>query len=307
MGCNVENASFGVTLCAECGLVSDLHRTGGGTLLAVVVLVARPGRAADAVRPVPPAADGGGRPRPPGRRARRARDARPVAALRLHATTSRTRAVTGRTPSTSSAPSATAAALTDEQIRWFLAAYTAGEVADEQAAALLHGHRVAGPGARRAVGVDRRHDRLRVERLDLSTVGRPTVDKHSTGGVGDKVSLALVPARRRLRGGRAPARPGGASATPAARSTSSRPCPGCAVALAGAEVLAQLLRPRGRLRRLRRRPRPRPRRPQALRPPGRHRHRGVHPADRLARSCRRRSPRAPGRWCSTSRWAAAPS
>ena len=35
MGCNVENASFGVTLCAECGLVSDLHRTGGGTLLAV--------------------------------------------------------------------------------------------------------------------------------------------------------------------------------------------------------------------------------------------------------------------------------
>ena len=33
-GCNVENASYGLTLCAECGLVSDLHRTGGGRLTA---------------------------------------------------------------------------------------------------------------------------------------------------------------------------------------------------------------------------------------------------------------------------------
>jgi cytidine deaminase len=33
-GCNVENASYGLTLCAECGLVSDLHRTGGGRLVA---------------------------------------------------------------------------------------------------------------------------------------------------------------------------------------------------------------------------------------------------------------------------------
>ena len=31
-GCNVENAAYGVTLCAECGLVSDLHLTGGGRL-----------------------------------------------------------------------------------------------------------------------------------------------------------------------------------------------------------------------------------------------------------------------------------
>ncbi len=33
-GCNVENAAYGVTLCAECGLVSELHRTGGGRLVA---------------------------------------------------------------------------------------------------------------------------------------------------------------------------------------------------------------------------------------------------------------------------------
>jgi cytidine deaminase len=33
-GCNVENAAYGVTLCAECGLVSDLVRSGGGRLVA---------------------------------------------------------------------------------------------------------------------------------------------------------------------------------------------------------------------------------------------------------------------------------
>src|SRR5262245_31323717 len=36
VGCNVENAAYGVGLCAECGMVSALHSTGGGRLVAVV-------------------------------------------------------------------------------------------------------------------------------------------------------------------------------------------------------------------------------------------------------------------------------
>jgi cytidine deaminase len=41
-GCNVENASYGLTLCAECSLISALHMGGGGRLIAVVTCTLDP-------------------------------------------------------------------------------------------------------------------------------------------------------------------------------------------------------------------------------------------------------------------------
>jgi thymidine phosphorylase len=82
--------------------------------------------------------------------------------------------------------------LTDGQIDWVIDAYTKGVVADEQMAALAMAILLNGmtpteiarwTAAMIASG----------ERLDLSTVDRPTVDKHSTGGVGDKITLPLTP------------------------------------------------------------------------------------------------------------------
>jgi thymidine phosphorylase len=82
--------------------------------------------------------------------------------------------------------------LTDEQIDWVVGAYTRGEVADEQMAALAMAILLRGMN----VAEIARWTRAMIEsgqRLDLSGVGRPTVDKHSTGGVGDKITLPLAP------------------------------------------------------------------------------------------------------------------
>jgi thymidine phosphorylase len=82
--------------------------------------------------------------------------------------------------------------LSDAQIRGFIAGYTDAAVADEQAAALLMAIVWRGlSGAELATWTAAMI--ASGQRLDLSGVGRPTVDKHSTGGVGDKVSLPLVP------------------------------------------------------------------------------------------------------------------
>ena len=82
--------------------------------------------------------------------------------------------------------------LSDEQIRFFIDGYTAGTIADEQASALLmaivwRGMEPDELATWTAAMIDTG------ERADLSFLDRPTVDKHSTGGVGDKVSLILVP------------------------------------------------------------------------------------------------------------------
>ncbi|HEX6969766.1 MAG TPA: thymidine phosphorylase [Micromonosporaceae bacterium] len=82
--------------------------------------------------------------------------------------------------------------LTDAQIDWVIDAYTRGEVADEQMAALamailLRGMTPAEIARWTAAMI------ASGERLDLSRVARPTVDKHSTGGVGDKITLPLTP------------------------------------------------------------------------------------------------------------------
>jgi thymidine phosphorylase len=82
--------------------------------------------------------------------------------------------------------------LTDEQVDWFIAGYTDGTVSDEQAAALLMAIVFRGMAPRELA----RWTAAMVAsgtRIDLSALARPTVDKHSTGGVGDKVSLPLVP------------------------------------------------------------------------------------------------------------------
>ena len=82
--------------------------------------------------------------------------------------------------------------LTAEQIRFFIEGYTAGTIADEQAAALLMAIVFRGMGATELA----EWTAAMIEtgdRTDLSFLDRPTVDKHSTGGVGDKVSLVLVP------------------------------------------------------------------------------------------------------------------
>ena len=83
-------------------------------------------------------------------------------------------------------------ALTESQINWVIAAYTRGDVADEQMAALAMAILLNGmerteisrwTAAMIASG----------ERMDFSSLSRPTADKHSTGGVGDKITLPLAP------------------------------------------------------------------------------------------------------------------
>ena len=82
--------------------------------------------------------------------------------------------------------------LTDPQIDWVIDAYVRGVVADEQMSALLMAILLNGMNSRE---ISRWTDAMinSGERMSWKTLGKPTVDKHSTGGVGDKITLPLAP------------------------------------------------------------------------------------------------------------------
>ena len=82
--------------------------------------------------------------------------------------------------------------LTDPQIDWVISAYTRGVVADEQMSALLMAILLNGMNSRE---ISRWTNAMinSGERMNWSALDRPTTDKHSTGGVGDKITLPLAP------------------------------------------------------------------------------------------------------------------
>jgi thymidine phosphorylase len=82
--------------------------------------------------------------------------------------------------------------LSDGQIDWVVDAYTRGAVADEQMSALAMAILLNGMN-RREIGRWTAAMIASGERMDFSSLSRPTADKHSTGGVGDKITLPLAP------------------------------------------------------------------------------------------------------------------
>ena len=83
-------------------------------------------------------------------------------------------------------------ALSDDELRWLIRAYTDGRVGDEQMAAFAMAVFFRGLDARE-LPVWTRAMIDTGERMDFSSLTRPTADKHSTGGVGDKITLPLAP------------------------------------------------------------------------------------------------------------------
>jgi thymidine phosphorylase len=82
--------------------------------------------------------------------------------------------------------------LSDGQIDWVIDAYTRGRVAEEQMSSLAMAILLNGMNAREIT----RWTAAMIasgKRMDFSSLSRPSADKHSTGGVGDKITLPLVP------------------------------------------------------------------------------------------------------------------
>ena len=128
--------------------------------------------------------------------------------------------------------------LSAEQIDWVIDAYTRGRVADEQMSALamailLNGMTPAEIARWTAAMI------ASGERLDLSGVPRPTVDKHSTGGVGDKITLPLTPLVAAC-GAAVPQLSGRGLGHTGGTLDKLESIPGWRAALSGAEFVAQL-------------------------------------------------------------------
>jgi thymidine phosphorylase len=204
-GCNVENASYGLTLCAECSLVSALHMSGGGQLVAFTCVDGQ----GDTLMPC-------GRCRQllfehsaPGMLLETVSGIRTIDEVlpgRVRPQAARCLRRSGRMSAT--APTASGlelfdvvdlirtkrdkGALSTEQIGWLIDAYTRGYVGDEQMAAMTMA--IFLNGMSRSEIRDLTLAMIASgERMSFEGLGKPTTDKHSTGGVGDKITLPLMP------------------------------------------------------------------------------------------------------------------
>lgn len=130
------------------------------------------------------------------------------------------------------------ATLSGDEVRWLLQAYTDGDLSDEQMSALTmaiffrgleRGELTALTDAMIASG----------ERMDFSALSRPTVDKHSTGGVGDKITLPLVPLVAAC-GAAVPQLSGRGLGHTGGTLDKLESIPGWRASLSNAEILAQL-------------------------------------------------------------------
>ena len=239
-GCNVENAAYGVGLCAECGLVSALHAGGGGRLVAVACV------------------DGHGNALMPCGRCRQLLWENGGPDMLLE-TVSGIRPMTEVLPDAFGPDDLTVApmsehdavdviptkrdgkALSDEQIDWVIDAYTRGEVADEQMSALAMAILLNGMDRRE---ISRWTDAMIAsgERMSFppscSAAGRPptsTPPAASATRSPCRWRRWWRPAVRRCR-----SCPAAASATPAARWTSSSRSPAGGPRCPASEFLAQL-------------------------------------------------------------------